>query len=73
VLGDFFGSESGPGNAQITVMSFLLFGMCNWIYAWYHPNGAIGPKELSETIWTVFLRGVREFKLSKDHTALRTP
>ena len=65
VLRDFFGFESGLGKAHITVMSFLLFGMCNWIYAWYHPKGPMSPEELSETIWTVFLRGVGEFKVSK--------
>jgi len=65
VLRDFFGPESAQGKPHITVMSFLLFGMCNWIYAWYNPKGPVGAEQLSETIWTVFLKGARELKVSK--------
>jgi AcrR family transcriptional regulator len=24
----------------------LLIGACNWVYRWYHPDGALGPEEL---------------------------
>ncbi|MBW1707863.1 MAG: hypothetical protein JRJ86_22340 [Deltaproteobacteria bacterium] len=36
--------------------------MCNWIYSWYDPKGAISPENLSKMIWTVFLKGVDEFR-----------
>lgn len=60
-LSDFFGSESGVTKAQITVLTFLLFGMCNWIYSWYDPKGAVTAEELSEKIFAVFLDGVRQY------------
>jgi len=62
VLGEVLGGRPGIGKAQITTLTFLLFGMCNWIYSWYDPKGSISPQELSEMIWTVFLKGVDEFR-----------
>jgi AcrR family transcriptional regulator len=61
VLAGLFGSESGVTKAQITVLTFLLFGMCNWIYSWYDPKGTVTAEELSETIFAVFLEGVRKY------------
>jgi hypothetical protein len=43
------------------VLTFLLFGMCNWINSWYDPKGAVTAEELSERIFAVFLDGVRNF------------
>lgn len=39
---------------RLTVLTFNLLGMCNWIYAWYNPKGAIGPEELSRMIFDSF-------------------
>lgn len=47
---------------QVKTITFMLFGMCNWIYAWYDPKGTVNPDELSEIIWAVFLRGIEDFK-----------
>ena len=47
---------------KLTALTFTLFGMCNWIYSWYDPKGAVGPEELSRTIWTLFIKGVHEYK-----------
>ena len=55
VLSGFFGGSLPRG--QLTSATFVLFGMCNWIYSWYDPKGAIAPQELSKIIWTVFLKG----------------
>lgn len=57
-LTEFFGSRVEIGKAQITVITFLLFGMCNWIYSWYDPNGEVTPNQLAETIWSLFLKGL---------------
>jgi len=43
---------------QLTTLTFTLFGMCNWIYSWYDPKGSVSPQELSETIWTIFTKGI---------------
>jgi AcrR family transcriptional regulator len=65
VLFEFFGDEVKITKSQMKVMTFLLFGMCNWIYSWYHPGGPIKPYDLSEMIWTVFLNGVQKYKARK--------
>ncbi len=47
---------------KITALTFLLFGMCNWIYSWYHPKGSITPQELSDLIYDTFLKGMSRFQ-----------
>jgi len=47
---------------QIKVITFILFGMCNWIYSWYDPKGSFTPSELSDTICTIFLKGVTGYR-----------
>jgi AcrR family transcriptional regulator len=59
VLSDLF-THTIP-KSQLTAITFTLFGMCNWIYAWYDPKGAVTPQELSEIICEIFLRGVSRF------------
>jgi AcrR family transcriptional regulator len=63
-LAGIFGSESGVTKVHTTVLTFLLFGMCNWIYSWYDPKGTVPADELSERIFTVFLDGVRKYSKS---------
>lgn len=46
---------------QLTALTFMLFGMCNWIYSWYNPKGQINPQELSELIYNLFIHGVKDF------------
>jgi AcrR family transcriptional regulator len=46
---------------KITALTFLLFGMCNWIYSWYHPGGSITPNELSDLIYDIFMKGMSRF------------
>ncbi len=45
----------------LTIVTFMLFGMCNWIYAWYNPKGNVKPQDLSEVIFGVFLHGAKSF------------
>ena len=56
VLSNFFGNRIQKG--QLRVITFTLFGMCNWIYHWYKPKRFVSPQELSEIISDVFCRGV---------------
>ncbi|NQU15810.1 MAG: TetR/AcrR family transcriptional regulator [Desulfobacteraceae bacterium] len=60
ILADFLKNPVPKG--QVKTITFMLFGMCNWIYAWYDPKGTVNPDELSEIIWAVFLRGIEDFK-----------
>ncbi len=59
---ELLGGEGRVKRSKITVVVFMLFGMCNWIYSWYDPRGEVGPDELAEIIWTLFLKGVEEFR-----------
>lgn len=43
---------------KIPVITFCLFGMCNWIYSWYDPAGPVGPEELADTVYGIFLSGM---------------
>jgi hypothetical protein len=44
---------------KLTVLAFMMFGMCNWIYSWYDPERDVKPEELSEIIFNTFTRGAR--------------
>ena len=44
--------------SQLTTLTFLLFGMCNWIYSWYDPKGPVTPQELSHMIYNIFIGGI---------------
>jgi TetR/AcrR family transcriptional regulator, cholesterol catabolism regulator len=61
VLIIFFADRQKMPRSQITVITFLLFGICNWIYSWYDPKGAVNSEALSEIIWKIFLNGVDGF------------
>lgn len=62
VLMEFIGDHTKVDKAHITTLTFLLFGMCNWIYSWYNPKGSISPEKLSNMILNIFLKGVHEFR-----------
>lgn len=59
LLKGLFDSGNMPGKDEITVMTFLLFGMCNWIYSWYSPEGAVSPERLSQIIWRIYTEGMK--------------
>ena len=46
------------GSSGRKVAAFALFGMMNWIYTWYDPQGSIRPEALAEQFTQLFLRGV---------------
>src|SRR5437764_1467501 len=64
--------ESQPAKARIdlTVATYALFGMMNWIYNWYEPSGKLSVNQLVDNITSLFLRGfltseVEQFALTK--------
>jgi AcrR family transcriptional regulator len=61
VLMIFFAGKPRLPGSQITVITFLLFGTCNWIFSWYDPKGAVNSEALSEIIWKIFLNGANGF------------
>lgn len=42
---------------DLTVATYALFGMMNWIYNWYDPGGKLSVTELVENITRLFLTG----------------
>jgi len=48
----------GPGDrTRRTVAAYTLFGMMNWIYTWYKPNGPVTVPDLADAITRLFLTG----------------
>ena len=48
---------NGAERQRRQVAAYTLFGMMNWIYTWYRPDGSIGADELADTITRLFLNG----------------
>src|SRR5437763_2061885 len=68
--------ESQPANARIdlTVATYALFGMMNWIYNWYDPSGKLSVNQLVDNITNLLLHGflaseVEPFALTKSRTS----
>ncbi len=49
--------ENGLPRIDLTVATFALFGMMNWIYNWYDPRGKLSVSELVDNIARLFLSG----------------
>jgi len=56
LLGDAFPAPDGRVDRRAA--AYGLFGMMNWIYTWYDPDGAIAPDTLARQFTELFLHGV---------------
>jgi AcrR family transcriptional regulator len=56
LLADAF--PSADARVERRAAAYGLFGMMNWIYTWYDPEGAIAPGALAEQFTELFLHGV---------------
>ena len=54
--------EATPDETPVdrSAAAYILFGMMNWIYNWYHPAGEIDPDRLGALIARIFLGGFVE-------------
>jgi AcrR family transcriptional regulator len=50
---------SGAHEIDLTVATYALFGMMNWIYNWFDPGGKLTVNELVDNITRLFLSGFR--------------
>ncbi|MGA9996311.1 MAG: TetR/AcrR family transcriptional regulator [Pyrinomonadaceae bacterium] len=50
-------TEAGRHEIDLTVATYALFGMMNWIYNWYNPRGKLTVSELVENVTRLFLNG----------------
>jgi len=55
LIGDAQGENA---KADTRVAAYALFGMMNWIYTWYDPDGEVTPAQLAEQFSEVFLHGI---------------
>jgi AcrR family transcriptional regulator len=49
--------SSGGQEIDLTVATYALFGMMNWIYNWYDPNGKLSVIDLVENVTRLYLSG----------------
>src|SRR5256886_752423 len=49
--------DGGRQKLDLTVATYALFGMMNWIYNWYDPRGKLSINQLVDNITRLFLAG----------------
>lgn len=53
------GVEAGEfRSVDIRLTTLAIFGMCNWAYQWYQPNGSLEPSEIAELFHSLLCRGL---------------
>jgi AcrR family transcriptional regulator len=58
ILGEVQAEQTASGQkVDLTVATYALFGMMNWIYNWYDPRGPLSVNELVDNITRLFLSG----------------
>ncbi|MCA1641540.1 MAG: TetR/AcrR family transcriptional regulator [Acidobacteria bacterium] len=58
ILGEVQAQRGGTRRKlDLTVATYALFGMMNWIYNWYDPHGKLPVSELVESFTRLFLSG----------------
>lgn len=45
-------------DVNVTVTTLAILGMCNWLYEWYSPNGALQPREIAGMFTELVLQGL---------------
>ena len=51
------GRHSAASKPDLTVATYALFGMMNWIYNWYDPRGKLSVADLVDNLARLFLSG----------------
>ena len=74
ILRDIQESQTAKSRIDLTVATYALFGMMNWIYNWYDPSGKLSVNQLVDNITNLFLHGflaseVEPFALTKSRTS----
>jgi AcrR family transcriptional regulator len=57
ILSEAQGQLNEGQKLDLTVATYALFGMMNWIYNWYDPRGKLSVNELVDNITRLFLNG----------------
>lgn len=43
---------------DIRLVSLMVFGMCNWAYQWYRPDGPMGARQIADHFFELLGRGI---------------
>jgi AcrR family transcriptional regulator len=57
ILREIQQQEASATPIDLTVATYALFGMMNWIYNWYDPHGKLKVSELVDNVTRLFLNG----------------
>jgi len=57
ILKEIQQEQATASQVDLTVATYALFGMMNWIYNWYDPHGKLKVSELVDNVTRLFLRG----------------
>jgi AcrR family transcriptional regulator len=57
ILREIHSSSGLSQRVDLTVATYALFGMMNWIYNWYDPKGKLKVNELAQNLTQLFLDG----------------
>lgn len=57
ILNDIQQQPDGRPQIDLTVATYALFGMMNWIYNWYDPRGKLSVNDLVDNLTRLFLSG----------------
>jgi TetR/AcrR family transcriptional regulator, cholesterol catabolism regulator len=57
ILKEVYEAQATKRPLNLTVATYALFGMMNWIYNWYDPKGKLKVTELAQNLTLLFLEG----------------
>jgi len=57
ILTELQRQSNGRQKVDLTVATYALFGMLNWIYNWYDPKGKLKVGDLAQNVTRLFLGG----------------
>jgi len=57
ILGEVQSTKPHAQQVDLTVATYALFGMMNWIYNWYDPKGKLKVNDLAQNLTQLFLGG----------------
>src|SRR6476619_7500093 len=73
ILKEIQREQTGASEVDLTVATYALFGMMNWIYNWYDPHGKLKVSDLAHNLTQLFLGGFLAGSLLDAGTIKRLP
>jgi AcrR family transcriptional regulator len=72
ILGEVQQTQESKEPIDLTVATYALFGMMNWIYNWYDPHGKLKVSDLASNLLKLFLNGFLVNRVASHFHALPT-